>query len=111
MKSVKSLEIRVISMKSNDFEISYKILWSVGPLVHIHDPPIIHRDVSSNNIMLTPYLEAKITDPFISPVQLESRYCKGPFQLCASLIMEHGKRRFKKVEIVAKEDKRQITAL
>ena len=33
LKSVKSLEIRVISMKSNDFEISYKIFVSVGPLV------------------------------------------------------------------------------
>jgi len=32
LKSVKSLEIRVISLKSIDLEISYTIFWSVGPL-------------------------------------------------------------------------------
>ena len=32
LKSMKSLEIRMISVKSNDFEISYTIFLSVGPL-------------------------------------------------------------------------------
>ena len=32
LKSLKSLEIILISMKSNDFEISYVIFASVGPL-------------------------------------------------------------------------------
>ena len=36
LKSLKSHEIRLISMKSNDFEISYKIFWSVGPLVLVY---------------------------------------------------------------------------
>ena len=31
MKLVKSPEISEISMKPNDFEISYTIFWSVGP--------------------------------------------------------------------------------
>jgi len=35
MKSVKSLEIRLISLKSIDFEISYTIFLIVGPLVKI----------------------------------------------------------------------------
>ena len=45
---------------------------SLGLLyLHTHNPPIVHRDVTSNNIMLTPYLEAKITDPFIKTMMIE----------------------------------------
>ena len=45
---------------------------SLGLLyLHTHNPPIVHRDVTSNNIMLIPYLEAKITDPFIKTMMTE----------------------------------------
>jgi len=30
--------------------------------LHGQDPPIVHRDLSPNNILVSPYLEAKITD-------------------------------------------------
>ena len=36
LKSLKSLEIILISMKSNDFEISYTIFASVRPLVNFN---------------------------------------------------------------------------
>ena len=54
---------------------------SLGLLyLHTHNTPIVHRDVTSNNIMLTPYLEAKITDPFIKTMMTE-RNKKIPFSL------------------------------
>lgn len=34
--------------------------------LHTHNPPIVHYDLSTKNIMLTPYLKAKITDPFVT---------------------------------------------
>ena len=46
-------------------EISYSILHDVAlGLCYLHSqtPPIIHRDISSNNVLLTPNMTAKISD-------------------------------------------------
>ena len=46
-------------------EISYSILHDVAlGLCYLHGqtPPIIHRDLSSNNVLLTPHMTAKISD-------------------------------------------------
>ena len=46
-------------------EISYSILHDVAlGLCHLHSqtPPIIHRNLSSNNVLLTPNMTAKISD-------------------------------------------------
>ena len=46
-------------------EVSYAILHDVAlGLYHLHSqtPPIVHRDLSANNVLLTPNMTAKISD-------------------------------------------------
>ena len=48
--------------------------------LHNHTPPIVHRDLSSNNILLSCYLEAKITDLGVAKVlnTRNSKMTKAP---------------------------------
>ena len=46
-------------------QISYGILCDVSlglRYLHEHSPPIVHRDLSANNVLLTPHMSGKISD-------------------------------------------------
>ena len=46
-------------------QISYDILCDVNlglRYLHEHSPPIVHRDLSANNVLLTPHMSGKISD-------------------------------------------------
>ena len=66
-------------------EIGYSVLKDVALAVgylHQHSPPVIHRDLSGNNVLLTPGMTAKISDlgvakllalnPELSPSQMRT---------------------------------------
>ena len=67
-------------------DVSYAILHDVAlGLYHLHSqtPPIVHRDLSANNVLLTPNMTAKISDLGVakilnlSPLQV-SRMTRAP---------------------------------
>ena len=67
-------------------EVSYSILHDMAlGLCHLHSqtPPIVHRDLSANNVLLTPNMTAKISDLGVAkilnltPLQL-SRMTRAP---------------------------------
>ena len=67
-------------------EVSYSILHDVAlGLYHLHSqtPPIVHRDLSANNVLLTPNMTAKISDLGVARIlnltpQQMSRMTRAP---------------------------------
>ena len=67
-------------------EVSYSILHDVAlGLYHLHSqtPPIVHRDLSANNVLLTPNMTAKISDLGVAHIlnltpQQMSRMTRAP---------------------------------
>lgn len=72
-------------------EINYSILFSVAlglNYLHTHTPPIIHRDLTANNVLLTANMTAKIADLGmakilnIPPAHMSRRMTVCPGTIC-----------------------------
>ncbi len=62
-------------------EVSYSILYNVAlglHYLHCQTPPIIHRDLSSNSILLTPNMTPKISDLGKAKILLENDSAHRP---------------------------------
>ena len=68
---VDNLTSLVTKHKSIPIHIKFSIVYDVSlglHYLHNHDPPIVHRDLSPNNVLLTKYHVAKISDLGVAKV-------------------------------------------